>query len=227
MTTPTTVLAAATPPVRRRLMVLTAASLLGAVLYLPFLSASDGRATSALWPFVVGATVASGLAAWMGLRIADIVNLPMPLLRAFEVREDARFSTGGLAVAAAAGLAFGLAGVAALRLTGAPRLPGGLLVRILTTPFAAITLEVVLHLFFMSAVVWLARRRVWVGVLASGILLAAFHLAGSTLAPAVQVASVLANGGAGVLFGWLYSRYGFEYAVIAHAIAHLCTLSLG
>jgi hypothetical protein len=78
----------------------------------------------------------------------------------------------------------------------------------------------------MSAFVWLAGR-VWVGVAASAVVFMLFHASGSAgQAPMVFALTVGANGLGGLLFGWLYARYGFEYCVLSHAAAHIVTLSL-
>ena len=42
-----------------------------------------------------------------------------------------------------------------------------------------------------------------------------------TLAPLVLLRCFLLNGGLGLVFGWLYRKYGIQYAMIGHAGAHI------
>jgi hypothetical protein len=40
-------------------------------------------------------------------------------------------------------------------------------------------------------------------------------------------ASVAFHAVSGVFFGWLYARFGFEYLMVAHAIAHALAVGVG
>jgi hypothetical protein len=98
--------------------------------------------------------------------------------------------------------------------------------RIASTLFAAGNLEIVIHLFVMSLVVWLARGRRWIGILAAAAVFVVFHATGSfgERAPVI-VASVLLNGGFGLLLGVFYARYGFEYVMLGHAVGHVLAVT--
>jgi hypothetical protein len=78
----------------------------------------------------------------------------------------------------------------------------------------------------MSLLVRLLRGRVWMAILGSGVLLGLFHLAGSDTMGSVELLFATMNAAAGVLLGWLFWRFGFEYLVMAHALAHVATLAL-
>ena len=98
--------------------------------------------------------------------------------------------------------------------------------------------EVMLRLFVMSLLAWLGWKLFFrraekapMGVIVaanvvSALLFAAGHLPATTmlfgtLTPLLLVRCFLLNGGLGLFFGWLYRRYGIQYAMIGHAAAHV------
>ncbi len=99
--------------------------------------------------------------------------------------------------------------------------------------------EVVMRWGLMSACALLAlklgmRRAVaiWVGIALAAFLFGAGHLPFlSALMPNTSAllvgAVVVGNFGLGVVFGWLFSRYGLEAAMSAHAGAHLLSHVVG
>jgi membrane protease YdiL (CAAX protease family) len=112
--------------------------------------------------------------------------------------------------------------------------------------YGGITEELLLRWGLMTALVWLAwrflqQRRgpvragfVWLAIAVSALIFAAGHLpAASFLLGTMDVAVVAfvigVNTAFGLLFGYLFWRYGLESAMIAHALAHavsfLATLS--
>lgn len=110
-----------------------------------------------LTPMLIPCIVAI-LSAGFGLHLADKAALPMPLLRAFELGQPLTLSPMALRSALLAGGVLGLAGLAAMHGFNLPDNPGSRAARLLSTFFAAITLELVLHLFVMSAVTRWTRR---------------------------------------------------------------------
>jgi hypothetical protein len=97
--------------------------------------------------------------------------------------------------------------------------------------------EVMLRLFMMSLVAWIlhklfgkkseqpspgiliAANVVSAALFAAGHLPATYGLMGLT--PMIVLRCFLLNGGIGLLFGWLYRKYGLRYAMIAHAGCHV------
>jgi hypothetical protein len=67
----------------------------------------------------------------------------------------------------------------------------------------------------MSHVPAFARLRLFVLLLTAGLLGVAIMVA------TIAVLIVSANGVFGVMFGWLYWRYGLESAMTAHATTHV------
>ena len=97
--------------------------------------------------------------------------------------------------------------------------------------------EVMLRLFMMSLVAFVLHKLFekgreetanWVIIAAnviSALLFAAGHLPVNHilfgLTPMVVFRCFLLNGGFGLLFGWLYRKYGIQYAMLAHGGCHI------
>lgn len=107
---------------------------------------------------------------------------------------------------------------------------GGLLV-------GGIIEEVMMRLFFMSLLVLIISKLFYkdkkeipikvyiISNIISALLFAAGHLPSTitmtTLTPVLIIRCFLFNGGLGLAFGYLYRKYGVEYAMIAHGLCHL------
>ena len=95
--------------------------------------------------------------------------------------------------------------------------------------------EVMLRLFFMSLLAFLLEKLFrkesgTTGVLIAAnviaaMLFAAAHLPATAmlmeLTPVILFRCFLLNGGFGLVFGWLYRKYGLRYAMLAHAGCHV------
>lgn len=219
---------AARPPVARRWLALVAGALAGLLAYVPVAQANADPAPAAgelVVPIAIAFVIAA-VAAWFGLRWADSVALPMPVLRRLDGTTEPMPPRSGVAIACAGAIAGGVAAVVTLRAFELPNLHGTLGVRLASTAFAAITLEVVIHLACLAGVIRLSRSR-GLGIAISTLVFLVFHAAGALGAPApILVAVVALNGALGTFFGWLAVRFGFEYAVLAHAIAHAIAVTL-
>ncbi|HEU4726140.1 MAG TPA: CPBP family intramembrane glutamic endopeptidase [Candidatus Eisenbacteria bacterium] len=182
------------------------------------------------------------LAAWGGVALAPTVGLDAPLLRAaLERRPCGPVVRALLGPGLVAGLLGGLFLFMTWRFvptTLAPvqeRLALPLFARVL---YGGFTEELLLRWGLMAALVWLAytwvlRRRarpgaglVWLAIAVSALVFAAGHLpAAAFLAGPLDVPSVTwvvgVNSGFGLLFGYLFWRYGLESAMIAHGLTHV------
>ena len=108
--------------------------------------------------------------------------------------------------------------------------------------YGAVIEEVMLRLFMMSLVALVLHLlfehkkeepSVWVLIVAnvvSALLFAAGHLPTTAivlgLSPMILVRCFLLNGGIGLLFGWLYRKYGLRYAMIAHGGCHIVSKAI-
>ena len=102
--------------------------------------------------------------------------------------------------------------------------------------------EVMLRLFLMSGIAFLLHKlfgkgrgtpAAWVLITAnilSSLLFAAGHLPTTALlmgiTPMILVRCFLLNGTFGLLFGWLYRKYGLRYAMAAHAGCHVVSKAI-
>ena len=103
--------------------------------------------------------------------------------------------------------------------------------------------EVMMRLFVMSLIAWLIWKLFFrrhetapVGVIIAATVVAALLFAAGHLpATAMMFGSVtvpillrcfLLNGGFGLLFGWLYSKYGIHYAMLGHALLHIISKTI-
>jgi membrane protease YdiL (CAAX protease family) len=181
------------------------------------------------------------LAVWAGVAFGTKLGLRAP---AFEAAVTARPVAPALRPQLLPGLTAGVLGGMVLFALGsyAPaalsevqeRFNLPLLARIL---YGGITEELLLRWGLMTALVWLAwrlmqRRRgaprtvyIWLAIIVSALLFGAGHLPAAAalvgkLSGDIVVFVVVANTAFGVLFGYLFWRYGLEAAMIAHGMAH-------
>jgi hypothetical protein len=199
-----------------------------------------------LWALAITSVAQSAfflaLAVWAGVTLAPTVGLRAP---AFEAAAAGRPIAPALRPQGLPGLVAGVLGgmllLALSRSAPAPfaeaqaRLNAPLLARVL---YGGVTEELLLRWGVMTALVWLAwrflqRRRgaprashVWLAIAISAFLFGAGHLpVASALVGAldVRVAAFVtgANAAFGLLFGYLFWRWGLESAMIAHALAHV------
>lgn len=108
---------------------------------------------------------------------------------------------------------------------------------IATVTYGGVIEEVMLRLFMMSLVAFILymlfgrkQEKPTTGILicanvVAALLFAAGHLPATAammgLTPMIVFRCFLLNGGFGLLFGWLYRKYGLRYAMIAHGGSHV------
>ncbi len=188
----------------------------------------------ALGALLGGALIAAGYAA--AFRVRFLPRYP-PALRA---QLAARAAVAGMLLAAAA-LAVVVAAATvepAVRARFAGRL-GEPLWRPWALVFeSSILEEVTFRLFAMSLIAWLAARLVrrdgaamTVGLVGSAVLFGMAHLpawfAVAHATPPLIAVVLLLNGLGGLLFGWLFWRWGLPYAILSHIAADVVVQTLG
>ena len=103
--------------------------------------------------------------------------------------------------------------------------------------YGAVIEEVMLRLFLMSLIAFLMHKLfergkeetsavvLVIANIVSALLFAAGHLPATAillgLSPMILLRCFLLNGGIGLLFGWLYRKYGLRYAMLAHGGCHI------
>lgn len=182
------------------------------------------------------------LAVWGGAQLAPKVGLRAPVFEAFSQREN---YFAALRPQIAPGLAVGiLSGIGLVLfnfltpagLTGANEIfDPPLAVRLL---YGGITEEVLVRWGLMTFLLWAlwhffgrsedkpTAALAWCSIILSSLAFGALHLPiAFTLATEITggliVYIISANSAFGVLFGYLFWRYGLEASMIAHAFAHL------
>lgn len=169
----------------------------------------------------------TGISAWLGIKMADRGNLPMPFLRPWELRQpgDPAERRSFVRVCVAIGGIFGLCATLVVHVLGLPGLPGGFAVRAATFPFVAIVPEIVAHLFVMSGLLLLTRRNS-ISIVVSALVILLFFQGHNAGAHWLVFLSWGVDYLLGVATGWVYSRYGIEGAVLTHAVASAIILGI-
>lgn len=230
--------------------VLLAGASLGSWAIVPYAFTLTGPPPSSIpfWLLLVVGTIqnlllfaaVTGLGLWLGMK----VGLGAPLLRGWLSGnpEAPRRFRGSLPLATCAGAAVGAVILLLERVVFAPLLPEAL--RTISPPawqgflasfYGGINEELLTRLGMMTLLVWVGARLtrkeqpgpgvVWTANVLAALLFGAGHLpAVAALAPLTTVVvarTLLLNGIAGVLFGWLYWRRGLLAAMVAHFSADI------
>lgn len=104
--------------------------------------------------------------------------------------------------------------------------------------YGGIIEELLLRLFVMSLIGFILWKLFWrkkenvpvAALITANIIAAALFAAGhlsatlatfGSLTPMLLFRCFLLNGGFGLFFGWLYRKYGIQYAMVGHALCHI------
>ncbi len=196
------------------------------------------------------------LIVWLGLKLSRSLGLRTPLLESWVIRSDVRGESDTRAIQTLTpglltGVAVGIVLLISL-LVLVPRLPNLPFViaarlpiwkRFLACFYGGIYEEVLMRLFLLSLVAWIANRSwrknalrlsdsaFWFANILVAILFGLGHLPSTSLfmpiTPLVVVAALLLNGIAGIVFGYLYRKRGLESAMIAHFTGDFVIYVLG
>ncbi len=182
------------------------------------------------------------LAVWAGVRLTSSVGLGAP---AFEAVATGRSVGPAIRSQLSPGLMAGMLGGIFLfgafqyAPTAVADLQGRFVIPIVARVlYGGITEEILLRWGLMTVLVWLAwrfpqQRRgpvragfVWLAITVSALIFAAGHLPAASVLLGALDAGVVAfvigvNTAFGLLFGYLFWRYGLESAIIAHALTHV------
>ena len=106
-----------------------------------------------------------------------------------------------------------------------------------TVTYGAVIEEVILRLFVMSVIAFILHKVfgkkkelpstaiLMAANVIAAVLFAAGHLPATVIligsSPLILFRCFLLNGGFGLLFGWMYRKYGLRYAMIAHGGCHV------
>jgi hypothetical protein len=197
----------------------------------------------AVTAWIVQSGVLVLLAVWAGVAFSSPLGLGAPVIEAALSRSDVWLPfKRQLLPAAIGGIATSAILLVAQRASPAELLAVG---QTMTIPLSAKVLyggiveEVLIRWGLMTTLIWLAWRFVqkkagppWTGYVIGAILFAAVSFGAAHLPAAaalladkltipVIVLVMIGNCVPGVMFGYLYWRYGIEAAMMAHALAHV------
>lgn len=190
------------------------------------------------------------LLCWLGLRLGYPLKLDSPLARAWVNQQRMpRLSRSALNIALAIGVlgGFMLIGLITAIQPWMPPTPTSLEIdlwkRLLASFYGGITEELLVRLFCTTLIAWLLwkllqRRRpqptawlFWIAIVSSALLFGVGHLPAAAtiwpLTPVVIIRTIGLNALLGIPFGWLYWRYGLEYAMLSHFCADLVLHGIG
>lgn len=103
---------------------------------------------------------------------------------------------------------------------------GGVIEEVMIRLFLMSLLSLIIYKVFFKksknipTIVFIISNVVTALLFAAGHLTTTFAMMGQ-LTPMILVRCFLLNGGLGLLFGWLYRKYGIKYSIIAHIGTHL------
>ena len=212
---------------KKRLFLLTILALIGGFLFVPFNYGTFELSVKDWVMFPLSSAIVILILGWLGLMLSDKAQLPMPILRKWENNEKIEQNDWKiLLIPALLGAVFALILVGLNQYFNPPKNPGSFLVRILTTPWAALIPETITHLLFMSALVLLLKNK-WLSIIISSLIFVAlFHINNVEEDLQITIYMTSMNFVGSTLTGWFYSKYGFESAVIGHATMHLILLAI-
>ena len=188
---------------------------------------------------------------WIGLRLGRSLGLDTPFARAFVYGSKLpKASKIGLRLSLVSGI-LGGAILVILALLFQPFMPQtsastslniDLWKRLLAAFYGGITEEILLRLFLMTLITWIlwksglrtknhpTKLAFWIAA-AAALIFAIAHLPVAitiwTLTPIVIIRTLLLNSLLGVAFGYLYWRWGLEYAILSHFLAGLVLHGIG
>lgn len=185
------------------------------------------------------------LAVGVGLLAAHSVGLGAPWIEAIFANRPLPANLPGLcAISAIVGILIGAAIFLLDDWIFLPRLPKALSTAdtnpeawkgALASLYGGIDEEIFLRLFLMSALTWLITRflgggivpdwSVWLAIILAALIFGLGHLPATAqitpLTPFIITRALLLNGLGGIVFGFLYWRFGLEMAMLAHFSADL------
>jgi len=218
--------------------------------YVLSLNSKTSQLPAPLAVVAIASTLQTGLLLiilnWIGLRLGDSMGLNTPFARAWVYRQPLPpISKPALNTALMVGGIGGII-VVGLSLAFKPWMPPtatsatlkiDLWKSILASFYGGITEELFLRLFCLTLITWVLwkvfwRRTsrptallFWLAIVVSAILFGLGHLPAAAsiwaLTPIVIVRTITLNALLGIPFGWLYWRWGLEYAMLSHFCADL------
>lgn len=217
---------------KKRLLLITGLTFLGAILFIPFLliNNNDLKQTEIIQSCVIFTLISTFVAAitsWLGFKFSDKLNIPMPLLRNWELgnRYDKRNIKSIVSIAIVVGIIVATLTIIGNYFVSPPTNKGNFIVRISTTLWASVVTETLSHLFVLSGFILLFKKK-WMSLFLSGLIFVLiFHFSTQyDLNTNIYLGTM--NFIAASVTGYLFIKFGFECALISHFIMHFLLLGI-
>lgn len=175
--------------------------------------------------------------------VSSLIGLRAAIAMGMQVRMQWQYHALGVALlcgsAVAALILSADAWIFAPRIASLPPLAFSALTAVANVLYGGIVEEILIRLFVMTAVVWLLTRFVvrqqtpphgaewvyWGAIGVSALLFALGHYPATVqligMSPVILLRMLVLNGIGGVVYGYLYWRYGLGYAMVAHMSTHV------
>jgi len=230
--------------------ILLIASLISAILVLPYTLALSPSLAGIFTPFVLFAQMIQTLvifsvAIFVGLLLAKRVGFTMPVLEGWlEGRDVGNYLRSIMGISIGLGVLAGFL-IVVMSVLFTPvaatfqsvELSIPLWKGFLASFYGAISEEIVMRLFLMTLIVWLIFKLkktqdgkpttlgIWIAIMITAVIFGLGHLpitgALTMITPLIVVRAIVLNGIGGVVFGWLYWKKGLESAMIGHFSADI------
>ncbi|HAK44741.1 MAG TPA: hypothetical protein DCO79_02310 [Spirochaeta sp.] len=227
-----------------QIIILVAIGLAGAIAIIPYSLALRGEIT--LKPIMIVLSVVQSL---ILLSAASIVGLLANRSLGLIIKSD----PGKLIIAVLIGLAAGFLVIGIEKFIFSSRLPEALVEagnaslplwkRFLACFYGGITEEILMRWFLLSGILWLLTRFLhgpanetvaaafWIANILVAILFGLGHLPATKmlteLTPLIVSRALILNGIAGLIFGWVFWKYGLAAAMVSHFCADIVLHIIG
>ncbi|MHB9295513.1 hypothetical protein PilKf_01259 [Pillotina sp. SPG140] len=196
---------------------------------------------------ILQGVIAFGVSSFFGLLLAEKTGFQLPLLNNWlEHKKDNLGRTVVLSIILGiiAGVSISILDKLIFPQSVLSSIKVPLWQRALACFYGGIAEEIIMRLFLVSLVVFIIKKIfkikkynslvVWVAIIIISILFGLGHLpitsAVVEITPIIIIRAIVLNGIGGVIFGWLYWKKGFEFAIISHfsadVVLHIIVSSL-
>jgi membrane protease YdiL (CAAX protease family) len=235
--------------------ILWGAATLTAILILPYVFSIEAemlKKSGMTFPFltlfaIFQGVITFGISSFFGLLLADKIGFKLPILNNWLEHKKYKFGHT-LLLAIILGIIAGVI-ISVLDKIVFPQsvlssMKVPLWQRILACFYGGIAEEILMRLFLVSLVIFIIKKIfklekcnslvTWIAIIIISVLFGLGHLpitsAVVEITPIVVLRAIVLNGIGGIIFGWLYWKKGFEFAIISHfstdVVLHIIVSSL-
>jgi membrane protease YdiL (CAAX protease family) len=246
------------PPLKTRtklFFILWGAATISTILVLPYvfsvqsetLKKSDVSFRALILSAILQGGITFGISAFFGLLLAEKTGFQLPILKnLLKHKTNNLGSTGMLSIMLGiiAGMSISILDKFIFPQSGLSSIKVPLWQRSLACFYGGISEEILMRLFLVSLIVFIGEKIftipeyhsivVWAAIIITSVLFGLGHLPTTSavveITPIIITRAIVLNGIGGLIFGWLYWKKGFEFAIISHfstdVVLHIIVSSL-